>query len=71
MKKQNEYLGIEKEYWLTDVETGFRYKVSKERYEQYISMWDNVVPRIQSDKILPILTGTAGSLDMGGYEFTL
>lgn len=52
-----------KEYWLSDIETGYRYKVTKEQHDAYLKMWDQVYPKVDSNRCIPLIYGTAGSMN--------
>lgn len=58
----------EKKYWLTDIESGWPYQVSKEYYEQYMEMWEVFRPKITNTTGIILLTGTAGEMDNSWYE---
>jgi hypothetical protein len=54
----------EKEYSLVDPESGIRYRVSKEYYESYMKMLDEILPKFRGEKLgVPIIYGTAGEFD--------
>lgn len=54
----------EKKYYLSDLETGYKYEVTKEYYERFMRDWDEMMANINKEyKGHPIIVGT-----MGGFE---
>lgn len=60
----------DKKYYLTDIESGEEYEVSKEQYEGYMKMLDNIMPKGEFKGIGQIMIfGTAGGTNnKGSFE---
>ena len=56
MEEQNKY-------YLSDLESGFKYEVSKDYYKSFMKAWEMFIPKINHTIGMPILFGTAGELD--------
>jgi hypothetical protein len=55
-------------YYLTDIETCFKYEVSKERYENHVKMWELVVPKLNDNTSVSILYGTTGEIESNNLK---
>lgn len=52
-----------KKYYLEDIENGYSYEVSKERYEEYNKIMNFFKPRVESVKGTMIIFGISGDLE--------
>jgi len=58
---------MQKEYYLSDIESGFKYKVTKEHYNAYIKMWELVVPKIYNVEHIAFICGTTSNIDNNNF----
>ncbi len=57
----------DRKYYITDIESGYKYEVSKEYHEQYLAMWDYYKPKLDPNRKIPIqIYGTGGDMDNSG-----
>lgn len=56
------------QYFITDLESGFKYEVTKEQYDSYNIVLQSVIPKIGTFGI-PLIYGTKGELHNLGEEF--
>lgn len=56
------------EYYITDIESGERYPVSKEAYESYMRGIEACKPMLKNIPGVPLIIGTAGEMDADTYH---
>jgi hypothetical protein len=56
----------DKKYYLTDIESGQNYEVTKEQYEGYQRAWTACRPEVKGIKGRIFLAGTGGKFDDSG-----
>lgn len=55
----------EKKYYIPDMESGETYEVTKEQHENYLALWDSVMPKYDPENNVGkvIVFGTSGDMD--------
>ncbi len=56
------------EYWLTDLESGIPYKVTKEHYDSFHNMWESVKPKLNNNSGTVIITSTPSGDNNFNFE---
>lgn len=59
---------MENKYFITDLESGFKYEVTKEQYDSYNIMLQALIPKVGNIGV-PLICGTKGELYNLGEEF--
>jgi hypothetical protein len=52
------------QYFITDIETGYKIEVTKRQYESYIRMMEYFRPHVEDLKGSIIVFGTSGDMEM-------
>lgn len=58
----------DKKYYLYDIESGYKFEVTKERHEAYMKAWEAARPKIDSIKGSIMIYGTMGNMEEGSLD---
>lgn len=55
----------EKEYYIPDIETGQKFRVTKEQYDSFMELWSSLRQMVKDPNFgKPVVVGTTGDLNV-------